>query len=554
MKKLIVTLCFLIVLLANQSAQFEVYYGNENGSCSGKALATSVSRDGYLIVGHQSIDGSSHPYLLKTDLMGRSQWMKYFITEDYSFYLRSITPVENSLNGLPDGYAITGGVRHPGTTSAYDVFFLRVTKDGEPLYSKVYGNERSDIGNVIIPVYEEGKNTGFVIGGNSRREFYEGDSYAYIIKTNEKGDLIRSIHVGNGNFHTCNGIASLSDGSYVFTGSSSQPCSDSSRRCADILVVKLKSNLSLQWSERIDITEADKVGDYGVSVGETRDHSIVLAGNTVELPRYYACWMKLDFSGRVLDFVKYRLPTVQDVTSMAITKGYKGQDVYALTGYLEDYTDYEDVYVLNLNEDGKLNWDRMYGSEGFEVAPRIIKDFKDGFSLTGYVQDFDITSGLNAFLMNLTADGKTNTQCEYEYFPEVSSGNVNIIKGPEFFDVKYCEKVKTKVEKTKVDEYTCTGMPITFPHRPFGTGMKAGETSDSPSTVTLKNGTIEIEISELAGNNILRIYTLSGILVHTVSLNQSGLNKADLNMLANGIYLATISDNHTSRSFRIVKE
>lgn len=132
----------------------------------------------YVVVGSSSLTGySSDVYILKIDSLGNYLWSKY--------YGGNNVEVGNKILQTPDsGYIITGYTNSIGA-GGYDVYLLKIDKDGEFEWEQTYGGSDWDMGHSINIMPD----SGYVIVGQTY-SFGAGNSDGYIIRTDKNGNLI----------------------------------------------------------------------------------------------------------------------------------------------------------------------------------------------------------------------------------------------------------------------------------------------------------------------------------------------------------------------------
>lgn len=132
----------------------------------------------YVVVGSSSLTGySSDVYILKIDSLGNYLWSKY--------YGGNNVEVGNKILQTPDsGYIITGYTNSIGA-GGYDVYLLKLDKDGEFEWEQSFGGSDWDMGHSINIMPD----SGYIIVGQTY-SFGAGNSDGYIIRTDKNGNLI----------------------------------------------------------------------------------------------------------------------------------------------------------------------------------------------------------------------------------------------------------------------------------------------------------------------------------------------------------------------------
>ena len=166
-------------------------------------------------------------------------------------------------------------------------------------------------------------------------------------------------------------IQQTTDGGYILLGSSDSSASGDvtgiSHGGGDFWVVKLSSTGAVQWEKLL----GGSYSDSGHSVQQTSDSGYVLLGNS---------WSS-------------------------------GSGDIAGTNH-----GYEDFWVVKLNADGAVQWEKLLGGSGYDYGYSVVQTPDDGYVLLGYSDSSasgDITGtnqGGDCWMVKLDADGAVQWQ------------------------------------------------------------------------------------------------------------------------------------------------
>jgi len=177
-------------------------YGGDMGDWVCRVQPTSDG--GYIIVGFtESFSSEPIPrelWLLKTDENGDTAWTRRYGGGQMSEEGLCV----RETNG---GYIITG-------QKGGSLLLLRTDEKGDTLWTRTYGEGWDDRGYWVEPIADGG----FIVLGE-RYFFNEGHYDVWLLKTDEKGDIVRSRFYGGKRDDWGNELDITSDGGYIIVGS-----------------------------------------------------------------------------------------------------------------------------------------------------------------------------------------------------------------------------------------------------------------------------------------------------------------------------------------------
>ncbi len=257
------------------------------------------------------------------------------------------------ITGLPSGYAykidqdgnFSWTNRFPGWAGGADGtsdggYFLSSTSG---TYSKVSPTGQVEwtkdlTGDIDFNFYSSQETTdgGYILAGQS----YVTEN-AIVVKVNSNGEVLNYRDFNNAPYQAFCDIRQTSDGGYIVVGYQGFGSEGSNDWTFDGWVVKLDSDLNIEWQHTFSPTSGVHYQDFLLSVRETRDHGFIALGET----------------------------------------GYVGGD------------DWRNIWVLKLNPDGSTTWQRMYGGSEVERAASIFEtpDDKYIFAGTTHSNDGDVS-------------------------------------------------------------------------------------------------------------------------------------------------------------------
>jgi len=245
---------------------------------------------GYLVTGYTTSfgNGSKDVYLIKIDRKGEEIWSRTFGG--------AALDVGRALCRADGEDFVICGFTHSSGAGEEDVLLIKTDSDGNEIWSRTYGGERSETGNSVFAEpdggYIIGASTGTTEGGNS--------DY-YFIKTDRDGrELWSKKYATNGSFghgfDWCSSMSPLPGGGYLLCGYSD---------CEDIMnahLIRTDADGNEVWSKNFGTS---KFYDYGNSICITRDGGILVGGTAKKVDSlniydndFYI--VKLDAEGNIL--------------------------------------------------------------------------------------------------------------------------------------------------------------------------------------------------------------------------------------------------------------
>lgn len=318
-----------------------------------------TSDSGTIIAGYtdsKSGDVSPQPareywdlWVLKLDKCGTIQWEKSFGGTGYESARDIVQTADGGYMVLGETNSTDGGVisGHGGTK---DIWLLKLTPAGNLEWQKRYGGSGLDIGNHI----ELMRDGGFLLAASS---------------SSNDGDI-------KGNHST---------GTYT-----------------DGVLMKIDAGGAVQWSKCFGGSKNEELFDIEIING-----TIFAAGftNSVDgdIPpnqKNYDMWLlAIDANGNKILSKIYG--GSQNDVAYCMTKGTDGS--LTLAGYTTS-TDgdvsgargSQDYWIINIDQKGELNWQKVFGGTDAEYAKTIITDRDSSYIIGGvtYSDDGDVTNSL----------------------------------------------------------------------------------------------------------------------------------------------------------------
>ncbi len=251
---------YLIKIDANGVEQWTKTYGAGNQDVAYCVCETADS--GYIVVGY--INGPSawvkgDLWMLKTDRDGDTLWTKIYggAGEDYGVTIRETAD---------SGYIIAG-VNSSASAGGKDVWLLKTNAQGDTLWTKIYGGTLEDVGYDVNVCSD----SGYIVTGyiNGTGQWTPGD--LWLLKTDASGDTMwTKIYGGAGEDFARNAFPTH-DGGYIMGGATGFGAGS-----GDVWLVKTNAIGDTVWAETYGGTNIDA----GLALSLTADGGYIVAGYT----------------------------------------------------------------------------------------------------------------------------------------------------------------------------------------------------------------------------------------------------------------------------------
>ncbi len=283
----------------------------------------------------------------------------------------------------------------PGNYGRVDYYIIKLNTLGDIEWAKNFGGSQVDVPCSVIELADGN----FVIAGYSDSEDGEvsensGKDDAWIIKVSRTGELLWERSFGGRLTDYAYSVTSTFDGGLVFAGTginTTDVLSEYYWRQA-IWVVKLNASGNKIWEKFYGGQ------DYNSAkcVIETNDGDLVIAGasqsdslNNTYIDFYL---LKLNFEGEKLwqnfyggsstDFAN-SLIEISDGSFVAA--GY----TYSNDSYINGFHGESDCWIINVDKDGKLLWNRAMGGKEYDVCKSLSSTSDGGFLVAARTSSTD---------------------------------------------------------------------------------------------------------------------------------------------------------------------
>lgn len=341
-------------------------------------LYSTIETDdkGFISVGYTESFGAGNydMYLIKNDSVGNLEWSKTYggKKEDYG---RSIIKSNDG-----KGYVMLGYSNSFSVNNYFDIYLVKVNMNGDTLWSKYYGLDRSEYGYSIIPTKEGGY---MLLGEVINNINGDKNSDIMLIKVGEAGQFEWSKIYGGNLTDYLYSIEQLEDGTYLLGGETNSFGAGE----WDFLAVRLQVDGKIQMAK----TYGGLKTDFGRFAISGKDGGVLIGGNSFN---YGAGDMDFVLIYTNKDGVIEWSQSYGDIGTeymLDITKTKEGG--YLVSGYTNSFgTHVEDIFLLRLKADGKLLWGKTIGGDYGDYGVSVIPTSNKGVVITGNTKSFGVKS------------------------------------------------------------------------------------------------------------------------------------------------------------------
>jgi len=353
----------------------------------GSGSIQQTSEGGYIVAGWTDSFGAGYSdiWVLKLNSDGAVAWQKA--------YGGTFTDFAYSIQQTDDGGYIVAGYTYSFGAGDYDFWVLKLNSDGAVAWQKAYGGAFQDQPEPI----QQTSDGGYIVAGFTY-SFGAGYSDIWVLKLNSDGAVAWQKAYGGTYWDYVTSIQQTSDGGYIVAGYTySFGAVD-----YDFWVLKLNPDGTVVWQKAYGGTN----NDFVRSIQQTNDGGYIVAGWTDSFgagSRDF--WvLKLDSDGTVAWQKSYGGTSFD--TAIPIRQTNDGG--YIAAGYTASFgAGANDAWVLKLNSDGAVAWQRAYGGTSTDIAYSIQQTGDGGYIVAGWTDSFGAGDS-DSWVLKLPPDGAIN--------------------------------------------------------------------------------------------------------------------------------------------------
>jgi len=498
-------LCFLSNIVSSQHILFDWQSCLKGGKYDTERSVLCKTENGYFIAAMQERGSHVDIVLLKTSLTGDSLWTRYyggsnsewpcgiFPTKDGNFYIVGTT-------ASSDG-DITFNP-YPGFAS---IWIIKIDSSGNKLWDKVYGGSNSDEANNAIVSHDGGLAIlGSTFSYNGDITNFYGAMDVWLLKLDNNGNKQWDFTIGTPGFDYAYGITQTQDSGFIIGGGFKEgsggniQCYNADSNYLDGFIYQLDKNgkfvqkMCYHGSKDDRIEKVLILSDGYLIAGSTSSPDIA-STNIGYHPGYFNdgtptidFWLqKTDFNFNVEWQRCYGGSGWDPITNLyqcsngdymmfGTTDSHEG-DVSGLHGYVPGYPAENDIWMVRINANGDILWQRCIGTYGAQRLQKnsILKLGEADYviaSTTEWGGEYDISCNLSytghiinfAWLFQVTDTAASVGKAEHlpsiniKLYPNPASDYIALEIPPEF-DMKHTIAEITDIAGRKMQSIVLSG-------------------------------------------------------------------------------------------------
>ena len=259
-------------------------------------------------------------------------------------------------------------------------------------WAKTYGGTGQDYAYSI----QQTSDGGYIVAGMG--DTFDFDKDLWVLKLNSDGTVAWQ-KAYRGDDISASFIQQTSDGGYIVLG---VIFNDATRK-KYFLVLKLNSDGTVAWQQK---AYGETGYEYANSIQQTSDGGYIMAGIGIDFDRIDSDFLvlKLNSDGRIAWQKTYGGTSYDYASSIQQTS----DEGYIVVGNTYSFgTGSGDFWILKLNSDGTVAWQKTYGGTSYDFANSIHQTSDGGYIVAGYTYSFG-AGFCDFWVLKLLSDGTIN--------------------------------------------------------------------------------------------------------------------------------------------------
>ena len=216
-------------------------------------------------------------WALKLDISGNIEWSRYF---GGNFTDTPYGVVQTEDNGfIIAGSSDSEDTDISGNIGTYDFWIIKISSSGDLVWEKSFGGSQIDEARAII----KSGDGNYIIAGDTRSNDNDvsqnkGAADLWLIKISPTGNLIWEKTIGGSNFDVARAIENSQNNGFIISGSSRSSDIDVSENKGqnDAWILKTDNNGNLLWETTVGGSNID----FSYDVAELANGSVIAVGDT----------------------------------------------------------------------------------------------------------------------------------------------------------------------------------------------------------------------------------------------------------------------------------
>jgi len=379
---------WILKLSSDGEIEWQKTYGGSNQEKT--SFIQQTNDGGYIVLGQISAIDAEDIWVLKLASDGEIEWQK---TYGYSSW-----ETDRSIRQTNDGgYIVAYEIAIYGAGGP-DIRILKLTSDGEIEWRKIYGGDKSDSASFI----QQRGDGGYIVLGQTE-SFGAGGDDIWILKISSDGEIEWQRTYGGDDSDYAHSFQQTNDGGYIVGGNTRSFAAEN----GDIWILKISSDGEIEWQRTYGGSDSDSAS----FIQQTDDGGYIVLGQTSSFGAGGEdIWvLKLTSDGEI-EWQKTYGGSSRGKASFIQQTDDGGYIVLGQTSSFDDGG--EDIWVLKLTSDGKIEWQKTYGGDYSTDIAHTIQQTNDG----GYIVAGDTNSwgaDREIWVLKLLPNGDINPRCAF---------------------------------------------------------------------------------------------------------------------------------------------
>ncbi len=312
-----------------------------------------------------------------------------------------------------------------GNHGGVDFWVLRLDSVGTILWKKPFGGSTDEQPYALQATSDKGCiAVGYTLSNDEDVSGNHGYYDAWVLKLDSLGAIQWQRCLGGSDWEQANDVQQTKDGGYIVVGRSRSTDGDVTvnHGYLDYWIVKLDGSGTLEWQKSYGGSSEDDA----YAVMQTLDGGYIVGGESSSLDGNVTgnhgesdCWiLKLDPEGKI-EWEKSLGGASIDRANDVIESRDGGfvvlGQVYSINGDVTGNHGYNDFWVVKLNNNGDIEWQKALGGSNEEYARSIWQTRDGGYVMTGQTQSnngdaLGNDGGADVWVVKITETGEIQWQ------------------------------------------------------------------------------------------------------------------------------------------------
>jgi hypothetical protein len=314
------------------------------------------------------------------------------------------------------GYSKSHDGLVPSNLGMHDFFIFKTDANGNLLWTKSHGYMSHDHAHKIIKTSDGGY---FVVGFvdyaglgklSNPNTVLHGVGEFYGLKLDATGNKVWDKYFGGTQNDRAYDVVEANDGGFVMTGYSESNDFDvnDNNGSYDYWVVKINSQGGLVWKKSYGGSELDQA--YGIAKSINNTYIITgtsnsMDGNISSNKGANDVWIiNIDDTGKLLwekSFGGSGFDTSNSIKSISNGNFLIAGHTRSIDGQITENKGQNDFWAFTISPTGKMLWQKTFGGSSFDFAYDAVEIKDNGFVIVGQTESNDFDSTINKGLSDL---------------------------------------------------------------------------------------------------------------------------------------------------------